>query len=108
MRLDYLDFESSDEETGHGSFDAMASVTAERLPALLAEIDSVLAWATETFGTDAASPEDGGEWNFELQRTDEPFMQHTPGTPARTTLTLTLSGSPAFCDAFRDNFELGD
>ncbi len=105
MRLDYLDFEFSDEETGHGSFDAMASVTAERLPALRAEIDSVLAWANEAFGA-SASLEDGGEWDFELQRTDEPVMQNKPGTPARTTMTLTLGGSPGFCDAFRDNFEI--
>ncbi|MGJ7580825.1 hypothetical protein ACSFA3_11650 [Variovorax sp. RHLX14] len=99
MQLDYLDFDFSDEEDGHGSFDAMASVTAERLPALFAEIDCVRNWATAAFGANAGL-EDGGEWDCEVQRTDE------TGASARTTVTFTLSGSPAFCDAFRDKFEV--
>ncbi|MDB5877651.1 MAG: hypothetical protein JWQ41_1065 [Variovorax sp.] len=103
MQLDYLDFEFSDEESGHGSFDAMASVTADRLPAVLAEIDRVLAWAEKAFGPGAGLKdglEDGGEWDCEVQRAEE------LGSPPRTTVTFTLSGSPAFCDAFRDKFEL--
>ena len=50
MQLHYLDFDFSDEESGRGSFDAMASVVPSRLPALLAEIAAVLGWAGRAFG----------------------------------------------------------
>lgn len=103
MQLDYLDFDFSDEEDGRGSFDAMASVTAERLPAVRAEIDAVLTWAGEAFGPNAENGENGddGEWDFEANETVE------AGAQPRTTVTFTLGGSPAFCDAFRDKFEIG-
>ena len=93
--LHYLVFDFSDEEDGRGSFDAMASVLPDRLPALEAEIDSVLQWATATFGPSAT--DDEGEWGHDLQSVDEPG--------SRTTVTLTLSGSAAFCEAFRKRFE---
>jgi hypothetical protein len=121
MQLHYLDFDFSDEDTGRGSFDAMASVLPDRLPALLAEIAAVLDWATGAFGPGGAL-EDEGEWDYEVQGIIE------PGTPlkvtydegsgevslvpaaaaARTTLTVTLSSSPAFCEAFRERFEFSD
>lgn len=100
MQLDYLDFDFSDEEDGRGSFDAMASVTAERLPAVRAEIDAVLAWAGEAFGPNSEAGDDG-EWDFEANETVE------AGAQPRTTVTFTLGGSPTFCDAFRDKFEIG-
>jgi hypothetical protein len=121
LKLHYLDFDFSDEDTGRGSFDAMASVLPERLPALLAEIAAVLAWAIGAFGPSGAL-DDEGEWDYELQGTIEPGMPlkvaydegsgevslAPAGGPARTTLTLTVSGSPAFCDAFRERFGLSD
>ena len=100
MQLDYLDFDFSDEEDGRGSFDAMASVAAERLPALRAEIDAVLAWAGEVFGPNADAGDDG-EWDYGVSQTVE------ADAASRTTVTFTLGGSPAFCDAFRDKFEIG-
>jgi hypothetical protein len=115
--LRYLDFDFSDEESGRGSFDAMASVMPDRLPALLAEISAVLGWAIGAFGASGAS-EDEGEWGFELHGTSEPALPlkvvYDDGvvtlTPvpvlARTTLTFTLSGSAAFCEAFRERLEL--
>lgn len=99
MQLDYLDFDFSDEEDGRGSFDAMASVTGERTAALRAEIDAVLAWAGEVFGPNADAGDDG-EWDYEVSETVE------AGAASRNTVTFTLSGSPAFCDAFRDKFEI--
>ena len=121
MQLHYLDFDFSDEETGRGSFDAMASVLPDRAPALLAEIAGVLRWAVGAFGAGGLS-EDDGEWGYEVQGVIEPATALTVtydeasgevslGPAAgweRATLTLTLSGSPAFCEAFRDRFELGD
>jgi hypothetical protein len=119
MQLQYLDFDFSDEDTGRGSFDAMASVLPDRLPALLAEIAAVLRWAVGAFGPGGALG-DEGEWDYDLQGVIEPgapltisFDQGsgevslTPASgTARTTLTLTLSGSAAFCEAFRERFEV--
>jgi hypothetical protein len=120
VQLHYLDFDVSDEESGRGSFDAMASVDPSRLPALLSEIGSVLAWAHRVFGP-AGALDDEGEWDYVIQGVNEPDtplaiayegngqvrMAPDAGT-ARTTLTLTLTGSPAFCQALRDTFALGD
>ncbi|NPC57046.1 hypothetical protein [Caenimonas soli] len=101
MQLHYLDFDFSDEESGRGSFDAMASVDPARLPALRAEVAAVLDWAGRTFGP-AGALQDESEWDYELQSMAE------PDHPALTTLTLTLSGSPAFCEAFRQEFAVAD
>ena len=99
--LQYLDFDFSDEEEGRGSFDAMASVLPDRLPALQAEIALVLDWATASFGPSA--PDDEGDWFHDLQSVVEPDAGEE-----RTTVTLTLSGSPAFCDAFRHKFKVDE
>jgi hypothetical protein len=84
---------------------------------LLAEIGAVLGWAVGAFGPSGAA-EDEGEWGFELQGISEPALPlkvvYDSGvvtlTPAaglaRTTLTFTLSGSAAFCEAFRERFGL--
>ena len=118
MQLQYLDFDFSDEESGRGSFDAMASVLPARLPALLDEVAAVLRWASQTFGA-AGALEDEGEWDYEMEALAEPdtplqiaydasigalSLSPTPEGAARITLTLTLSGSPGFCEAFRANF----
>jgi len=122
MQLNYLDFDVSDEESGRTSFDAMASVLADRLAALLAEIATVLRWAITAFGSGGAL-DDEGDWDFDLQGTIEPGIplkvacdagtgevSLTPAAAgsARVTLTLTLSGSPAFGEAFRTRFELDE
>ncbi|RYF15183.1 MAG: hypothetical protein EOO30_15535 [Comamonadaceae bacterium] len=120
MELHYLDFEFSDEDSGHGSFDAMASVLPDRVPPLLEEIAAVLGWAHAAFGP-PASLEDGGEWDFDLQAVAEPGRPLAArydaasrevelgswGAAARVTLTLTLGGTPAFCSACREAFILG-
>jgi hypothetical protein len=120
MQLQYLDFDFSDEDTGRGSFDAMASVLPDRAPAVLAEIAAVLRWAVSAFGPSGLL-EDDGEWDYEVQGIEPGTalkvtydegsgeVSLTPaGGSARTTLTLTLTGSAAFCEAFRERFELSD
>jgi len=122
MQLHYLEFDFSDEESGRGSFDAMASVLPERLPPLLAEIGAVLRWASATFGAPAPL-EDDGEWDYDVQAVAEPAtalqvscdaaagrVELSPAIAGaeRTTLTLTLGGSPAFCEAFRQAFRPSD
>jgi len=116
--LSYLEFDHSDDEDGHGSFDAMAAVDERRLTELQAEIASVLGWAHGLFGP-AAPLEEGGEWDYQLGgvrevstplavRHDEAaatieLSEAGPGHP-RVTLTLTLTGTAAFCAAFRAAF----
>lgn len=117
MQLHYLDFDFSDEDSGRGSFDAMASVVPGRLAPLLEEIAAVLRWAAGTFGP-SGDLDDGGEWDHDLQAIAEPdtplaiafdasgavSLGALPALAPRVTLTLTLSGSAAFCAAFREAF----
>jgi hypothetical protein len=117
MQLHYLVFDVTDEDSGRGSFDAMASVEPGRLPALLAEIGRVLAWAHRAFGP-AGALDDGGEWDYALQALAEPdspldavyegdgrvVLASAGGGATLTTLALTLTGSPGFCQAMRDAF----
>jgi hypothetical protein len=49
MALDYLEFDYSEDEEGTGTWDAMASVKAERVPALAGEIEALLRWASQKF-----------------------------------------------------------
>jgi hypothetical protein len=72
------------------------------------------------FGVPGAPPEDG-EWDFALQAVADPdrplaitydvgkgevAMGHAGG--ALVTVTLTLTGVPAFCEALRGSFGLED
>lgn len=116
MELQYLLFDRTDEAWGAGSFDAMASVVPARVAALLDEVGRVLHWAHAAFGVPAAG--DQGVWDFALHASaaDEVALQvevdasggvSIAGLPEggdRVTLTLTLSGSQAFCDAFAEAF----
>jgi hypothetical protein len=121
MQLDYLLFDFTDEESGRASFDAMASVFPDRLPALVGEIEAVLRWAHGEFGAPSASA-DEGEWDFDLHGTvgaDLPLdiaydarsgrvALARPHGDGRTTLTLTIGGSRVFCDSFSMAFHLSD
>ncbi len=121
MTLDYLDFDYSEDAHGHGSFEAMASVPATRLPALQAEIALVLDWACTTFPGQRAPLEEGGEWDYLLEGQQEwgapdvmVYDEETrrvssrpgPSGPVRHVVTLALSGSAQFCVALRQHFGL--
>jgi hypothetical protein len=116
MQLEYLIFDSTDEADGSCSFDALASVVAERMPALGDEIAAVLRWARHTFGAPAAF-EDGGDWDFHLQARGEDEVPLpigydlaqdevavVPAVRGRVSVALTLSGSRSFADAFNHAF----
>lgn len=120
MHLDYLLFDFADDGTGSCSFDAMASVLPDRVPAVVHEIEAVLGWAHRGFGLPSAGA-DGGEWDFDLQAVGEPDVpleitcdfdparvSLPPGLAGRVTLTLTLGGSCAFGEAFREAFPEAD
>lgn len=116
--LDWLDFDYSEDAEGHGSFDAMAACSAAQFGALQAEIVRVLAWSEAAFGAPRPT-DDGGDWDFELQGVREvptPLaVDWSPGARTlevragfpgaeRLSLSLTVTGTPAFCDAFRQAF----
>lgn len=122
MTLDFLDFEYSEDEQGHGSFDAMASAAPAQLPALQAEVLRVLAWAHRDFPGERGALDEGGDWDYEVQGVQEVAttlevgyepgagrLQLVPGSTGepRTTLSLTVGGTPQFCAAFRAAFGLG-
>lgn len=121
MTLDYLDFDFSEDVQGHGSFDAMASATPAKLPALQAEVLRVLDWAQREFGGRRGPLDEGGDWDYELQGVQEvatPLdvawdpaaarLRLAPGAAGapRVTLSLTLGGTPQFCAAFRAAFDI--
>ena len=121
MTLDYLDFDYSDDGDGQGSFDALASVAPAQVAAVHAEIETVLAWAHAQFAGGPGALADGAEWDVDLQSVREysvadglrydPARQRltteagTAGAP-RHTLSLSISGTEAFCQVFREAFEL--
>ena len=121
MPLQYLDFDYSEDDEGKGTWDAMASVTPAHLPALRAELETVLCWALRAFAGQRAPLDEGGEWDFDLQTLHEgaaPDQWHcdevsgqitvTPGASGQTrhTVTLSLSGTAAFGAALRERFGL--
>ena len=118
MQLHYLDFDFSDEASGRGSFDAMASVEPVRLAALLQEVNAVLRWARHEWGP-AGALQDEGDWDLLLQAADEAGhelhasfdpvthearVEGAPTSAGFITVTFTLTGSGEFCDAFRRRF----
>lgn len=119
MTLRYLEFDYSEDDEGTGTWDAMASVTEEHLPALHAEIAQVLGWAHATFPNQNGAIEDGAAWDYDLQAVREVSavqslvfdeatrrLVSTAGKPAapRHTVTLSISGNAAFCEEFRTRF----
>ncbi|MEJ8812235.1 hypothetical protein WKW77_14220 [Variovorax ureilyticus] len=101
MTLDYLDFDYSEDTEGVGVFDAMATVRPPQLAAVQAEIEKVLGWANSVFAGRRGPVEDGGEWDYDLQE----MQENAPGEPWHT-VTLSISGTEAFCAAFREAFDL--
>lgn len=95
--LRYLDFDYSEDTEGHGTFDAMASTPPDRTPEVRAEVALVLAWAEATFPGARGALDDGATWDCDLQETHE-------DDPRFDTVTLSLSGTEAFCAALRERF----
>lgn len=121
MALHFLEFDYSEDDEGTSTWDAMACVTAERLPELLREIAALLEWAHVEFGERRGPLEDGGLWDYDLQceRGDQPLqslaydagmrlLRPQPQALAgeRVTLSLSISGAPAFAVPFAERFGL--
>ncbi len=121
MTLHFLDFDYSEDEDGIATWDALASVPAQRLPGLLDEIGGLLAWAHAAFGAHLAPHEDGGLWQYDLQFEHgghawvelrfDPATGRVPlplevAPQGRVTLSLSLSGAGPAAQAF--TARLGD
>lgn len=119
MDLRYLDFDFSEDTEGHGTFEAMASVTPAQVPSVHAEIAMVLAWAFDHSPEGHGPLSEGFTWDHDLQSQQDwsvhEFIEFDaalrqvvsrpdlPGLP-RHTLTLSVSGDEGFCQAFRHRF----
>ena len=122
MDLQLLDFDCSEDTEGVVCWDALAQPLPRHNGALLDEVAQVLAWA---HGFDAQGPgplEDGAHWDFDLQATLHPSGQPPvtaviafspvtrdititpPASDQRIELSLSLSGTPSFAQAFRDHW----
>jgi len=95
MTLSYLDFDYSEDTEDVGVFDAMASTGPQQVAAVHAEIAVVLEWASTNFPDRRGPVGDGGEWDYDLQDMQD-IGWHT--------VTLSISGTPEFCAAFRLRF----
>ena len=119
--LSYLDFDYSEDEQGIGTWDAMASVSASRVPALAAEIAQVLCWASREFTGRQGPIDEGGDWDYDLQSLNDDG-QPLPACfdsgkgqldlPAAghgyTTVSLSLAGSAQFGAALQAAFGVMD
>ena len=96
--LHWLDFDYSEGNDGTGVFDAMASVELRHAAQVQAEIDVVLAWAESTFAGRRAPVEEGGEWDAQLDISEEDTH------PPRRCFSLSIGGTLAFCQALGERF----
>ena len=119
MRLNYLEFDYSEDADGVGTFDALAATAPAHNTAVLAEVAVVLTWAHAAFEAQRAPLEEGGEWDYDLQGWREfsavdilHFDEHSgklsiqtqAAGAARHTVSLSITGTPGFCTAFRERF----
>lgn len=94
--MEFLTFELAEVDDGVTSLEAMASTQSGQHEAVMAEVRQVLDWAWQRF-PDAHGPiDDGMAWDHDLQVTVEEGGWHT--------VTLTLTGSGRFVEAFFATF----
>lgn len=82
MTLHYLIFEAADDGEGTGSWEAVASVRRTELPAVMAEVDAVLARAQREAPGPRGPLDEGGAWDADTQVQED-------GDWTEVTLTLT-------------------
>lgn len=82
MALHYLIFDAADDGEGTGSWEAVASVRRADLPALMAEVDAVLARAQREAPGPRGPLDEGGTWDADTQ-------VHEDGDWTEVRLTLT-------------------
>lgn len=93
----YLSFDLGDSGEGVTTLEALASTPAAQHPAVMAEVQQVLAWAWAKFPHGHGAVDDGMHWDHDLQVSVEPGGWHA--------VTLTLTGSPTFVEEFLSAYE---
>ena len=99
ISLAILTVDVSDNDEGVVTIEALASTPARHRAAALAEAQQVLDWAWRAFPHTHGPADDGGEWDHDLQVVDEGGGWHA--------VTLTLTGTPEFANAFAQAFDDG-
>ena len=94
--MHYLTFDLSDTDDGITTLEALASTTAEHHAAVMAEVQQVLGWAWQRFPQSHGPADEGMDWDHDLQVSVEGGQWHA--------VTLTLTGSPRFVEAFLAGF----
>ena len=122
MSLRYLNFDHAEDSDGVGTLEAVASTWPEQVQAVHAEVVQVLDWAHAEFPGRRGPLEEGFDWDYDLHGVQEltaPEVLHYDeqahrlrveagqAVKPRHTLTLSLSGNAAFCEAFIQHFGLG-
>ena len=92
----YLSFDHSEDTDGVTTLELMASTLAGQHAAAIHEVQQVLDWAWQQFPDTHGAMADGGDWDHDLQRVVEATDWHT--------VTLTLTGSARFVEAFEMRF----
>lgn len=118
--LQFLMFELLDADEHSHTWEAMASVAPQRVPAVLADVTRVLAWAQGQLGTAPQALDDGGDWDALLQMQADQHAPHTltwhpttgcaalPTLPTGTqwvAVTLTLVVTAALADAVQQQLD---
>ena len=94
--LHILTVDVSDNDEGVVTIEALASTSAAAHAAALAEAQQVLDWAWRAFPHTHGPADEGGEWDHDLQVGAEGDGWHG--------VTLTLTGTPEFAQAFAAEF----
>ena len=94
--MNYLGFDALEGGDGITTFEAMAASPPVEHPRVLAEAQAVLDWARNRFPRTQGPVEEGGDWDHDLQTVCE--------AGDWVTVTLSVTGSPSFAEAFREHF----
>lgn len=94
--MDYLSFDLGEGDQGVTTLEAMAATTAEQHAAVMAEVREVLDWAWRHFPHSHGPADDGNDWDHDLQLNLDDPPWHA--------VSLTLTGSPRFVEAFVARF----
>ena len=96
IALRILTVDVSDNDEGVVTIEALASTSAAHYAAALAEAQQLLDWAWRAFPHTHGPADEGGEWDHDLQAGAEADGWHA--------VTLTLTGTPEFAQAFAAEF----
>jgi hypothetical protein len=100
IALRWLTLDTSDNDEGVVTIEALASTPGSQHAAALAEAQSMLDWAWRAFPHTHGPADEGGEWDHDLQVGAEGDGWHA--------VTLTLTGTPEFARALAEAFGDGD